>query len=738
MNGTVLSPNSESNRTPKKAKKNVNRKVEPCSPTTPDGASPRQKVATSSQKRKASKSPKSAARDKKSDKSPKKRAGKKTKKCEQDNSKLPEGVPLDCNSVEIVDRNQGKSTLAYCQNQEIIVETVNEDSDDDEQVYVDRVALGEKHAKTVNCKDDKEQYTEMGRSESKQEREKIELRSEKDKKKTSRDARNPAVNADICLTSVCNTKNLSQKRKASESPKSGARNKKSDKSTKKRIGKKTKKIEQDNAKLPEGVPLDCTIVEIVDSKQERSPFPSRQNNGIVETRDEDSSEGEQADADCGALGEKHVETVNGKEDKKHDTSNEKAGCHDWKDGKEKIEPLSEEEEKNLLRDAREYLNADIRLISACKDEQQTSDCSNVVMRFSLRRSQWGSQASGFDGGACTSALLKILYEDHKDPDSTYGPKWIDLLHRVRAQLKVKGYKQIPALTSSRPFSMKDEFNIIPKNHNGKKRALIIGIRYKGMAWELPGCHNDCHNMIKYLKTIHGFTDDDITILMDDGVHVDPTRDNIIKAFHRFAFSAKAGDAAFFHFSGHGSSKVDASGDEASGFDQTLMPVDGKENGDIIDDDIFRILLVPLPRGLQLTAIVDCCHSGTIFDLPFEFIGDTDYETSSEMNLRKVTFPHMEMVRAERRRIHSMKKANDTASFIERKIMEPPATGKATKMGTFTEEPNNATMEHEIKVAVPLQEEQEVPNIERKRRKDSVSLILLGCLLVCLNPMRLFR
>ena len=409
---------------------------------------------------------------------------------------------------------------------------------------------------------------------------------------------------------------------------------------------------------------------------------------------------------------------------------------------ENVPPLTEEEKNKILRDAREYLNAEIRLISACKDEEQTSDCSNVMVRFGLRSSLRASLAVGYDGGACTSALLKTLYEHHNNPNTTGAPKWIDLLHLVRAELKENGYKQVPVLTSSRPVSMKHEFNVIPKNYNGNKRALVMGIRYKGKPWELPGCHNDCHNIIKYLKGVHGFKDEDITILMDDGVHTNPTRANILKAFHRFAFNVKAGDAAFFHFSGHGSSKANTSGDEESGFDQTLMPVDVMTNGDILDDEIFRILLVPLPRGLQLTAIVDCCHSGTIFDLPFEFIGDEKYEDGNEMEFRKVTFPHMKMVRAERRRIQALKEGNATESFVERKIVSPIKKEKEP----ISELKNAPTMEpiseggptvkkKKLTPAVVVEDE---PPRPKGRTEDNACLIALGCCLLCLNPCKLFN
>jgi len=32
-----------------------------------------------------------------------------------------------------------------------------------------------------------------------------------------------------------------------------------------------------------------------------------------------------------------------------------------------------------------------------------------------------------------------------------------------------------------------------------------------------------------------------------------------------------------------------------------------------------IMVKPLPAGCRLTAIFDCCHSGSLLDLPYEYV-----------------------------------------------------------------------------------------------------------------------
>jgi len=98
----------------------------------------------------------------------------------------------------------------------------------------------------------------------------------------------------------------------------------------------------------------------------------------------------------------------------------------------------------------------------------------------------------------------------------------------------------------------------------------------------------------------------------------PTRQNILAALSWLVQGAKSGDHLAFHFSGHGGQVNDISGDEKDGKDECIFPADFKKAGAIIDDEIYKILVQGLPAGCHLFAIMDCCHSGTGMDLPFEY------------------------------------------------------------------------------------------------------------------------
>ncbi|KAF9972758.1 Ca(2+)-dependent cysteine protease, partial [Actinomortierella ambigua] len=63
------------------------------------------------------------------------------------------------------------------------------------------------------------------------------------------------------------------------------------------------------------------------------------------------------------------------------------------------------------------------------------------------------------------------------------------------------------------------------------------------------------------------------------------------------------------------------GDEADGYDEVIFPCDYLRSGIISDDEMYDLLVKELPEGVQLTALIDSCHSGTMLDLPFVYNGD---------------------------------------------------------------------------------------------------------------------
>eukprot|EP00993_Chasmostoma_nieuportense_P000277 NODE_1257_length_1581_cov_167.590784_g1187_i0.p1 GENE.NODE_1257_length_1581_cov_167.590784_g1187_i0~~NODE_1257_length_1581_cov_167.590784_g1187_i0.p1 ORF type:complete len:501 (-),score=51.05 NODE_1257_length_1581_cov_167.590784_g1187_i0:78-1529(-) len=150
------------------------------------------------------------------------------------------------------------------------------------------------------------------------------------------------------------------------------------------------------------------------------------------------------------------------------------------------------------------------------------------------------------------------------------------------------------------------------------RSLIIGINYRGQGRrELYGCTNDALTMQKFLE-LQGWPQEQnhMRVLTEDAPRRrQPTYANILDSLEWLVEGARAGEPLFFGFSGHGFQIRDTSGDEADGMDEVLISMDGKK---ISDDTLFEILVKRLPRGTLLTCIIDCCHSGTVLDLPYNY------------------------------------------------------------------------------------------------------------------------
>jgi hypothetical protein len=196
---------------------------------------------------------------------------------------------------------------------------------------------------------------------------------------------------------------------------------------------------------------------------------------------------------------------------------------------------------STLEQAKQAIPAEVRMFSGCRDEQTSADVSNVAT-FKL------PDPAGRAGGACTSAMLNVLYADHKkvEEDLTFE----QVLLKMRGILQ-EGYTQIPQLTSSRPMDVQATFDLVPPScEGGTRRALLIGINYTGHSQGvLSGCHNDVKNMLEYIKDVHGFEDANCTVLLDDGVHKAPTKENILEAYRNIVAQTKSGDAVFAHYSG---------------------------------------------------------------------------------------------------------------------------------------------------------------------------------------------
>jgi hypothetical protein len=144
-----------------------------------------------------------------------------------------------------------------------------------------------------------------------------------------------------------------------------------------------------------------------------------------------------------------------------------------------------------------------------------------------------------------------------------------------------------------------------------KKALLIGINYRGTSSALNGCINDVNSIKDHLLK-NGYALNDITIMTDD-TPTKPTRSNMITAILNLVMSGAS--KLFLHYSGHGSWERDHNADEVDRRDESLVPLDYYTAG-MLTDDQLRGLLAFTPASSKLTAVLDCCHSGTGMDLAY--------------------------------------------------------------------------------------------------------------------------
>lgn len=95
----------------------------------------------------------------------------------------------------------------------------------------------------------------------------------------------------------------------------------------------------------------------------------------------------------------------------------------------------------------------------------------------------------------------------------------------------------------------------------------------------------------------------------------PTKKEILEDVKWLVKDAKAGDVLWFHFSGHGS-QIKTATDDVDGMAESIVPVDFRTAGQIIDEDLYLNMVKPLPKDVTLYCIFDCCHSGGLLNLKY--------------------------------------------------------------------------------------------------------------------------
>lgn len=242
-----------------------------------------------------------------------------------------------------------------------------------------------------------------------------------------------------------------------------------------------------------------------------------------------------------------------------------------------------------------------------------------------RRASWSTTHGGFDDDAPTmnSVARRVLGADDNDPiaDFPAAPaggralgSWEDQVDWpagfgapfapgvVMPGALPAAPPPVPGVPGLAPAALAG----VAGATMGRRRALCVGINAYPTA-RLYGCIADAQAWQATLAAL-GF--DDITLLVDQQA----TRDGILQALRQLVATSRAGDVAVFQFAGHGTQLPDPGGDEAGedtpDQDEAICPIDFAGGAFVIDDDIGAIF-DQIPRDVNLTCFIDCCHSGTI-------------------------------------------------------------------------------------------------------------------------------
>ena len=186
-------------------------------------------------------------------------------------------------------------------------------------------------------------------------------------------------------------------------------------------------------------------------------------------------------------------------------------------------------------------------------------------------------------------------------------------------------------------------HIMVRNTKGTKYALLVGINYSDHeeSMQLNGCVNDAINMKHLLEEHYEYPEQNVFVLCDEDDWKQPTCSNIINHMMYIATRSTDKDEIWIHYSGHGTFIQDQNGDEIDGQDECIIPCDYDEQG-IITDDLLYMILNRFKGTVLLT--MDCCHSGSICDLPFAFYCDEQNKITRVRESRfNMNNPHVYML-----------------------------------------------------------------------------------------------
>ena len=167
--------------------------------------------------------------------------------------------------------------------------------------------------------------------------------------------------------------------------------------------------------------------------------------------------------------------------------------------------------------------------------------------------------------------------------------------------------------------------------------IVVGCNYQNSGISLNGCINDAMDVSQTFVNLcekYDFSPE-LHLLLDNNNQNYPSKERILNILVSTINECNKNtfDNVIFYFAGHGYQNTDKNGDELDGKDENIL------SGDqlfIRDDELKNIISKLNNKKVGLSFIFDCCHSGTILDLPKIVIGSQQNNVSKNIiNNKKI-------------------------------------------------------------------------------------------------------
>ena len=171
------------------------------------------------------------------------------------------------------------------------------------------------------------------------------------------------------------------------------------------------------------------------------------------------------------------------------------------------------------------------------------------------------------------------------------------------------------------------------NVSGNRKALCIGIDAYAPPNRLTGCVHDANNWTALLQA-NRF---DVRTLLDK----DAGYDDFMDSLRGLVQASRAGDVLVFTYSGHGTTVPDLTNRTVDGVEEAMVPADfSEDNPKLLMDFDMAGIFNTLPAGVNMTCLIDCCHSGTILRM---FGGSSSAGTGATSRARFMSLSPQEIL-----------------------------------------------------------------------------------------------